>query len=111
VPSLTRSAAAAGKPTDDLVEEALGYAQRAAADLRDLVHGILPASLSRGGLRRGIESLIADLPMPVELDFSAPRLPANNEITTVSDVNRVCDVQRATLCHDHVAIVFDFDLI
>jgi signal transduction histidine kinase len=79
---LARNAAAAGEPTDDLIAEALGSAERASSELRDLVHGILPASLSRGGLRRGIESLIADLPMSVELDFTAPRLPAGTEITT-----------------------------
>jgi signal transduction histidine kinase len=78
---LARIAADAGEQTDDLVEEALGYAERATAELRDLVHGILPASLARAGLRSGIESLIADLPIPVELDFVAPRLPAGTEIT------------------------------
>jgi signal transduction histidine kinase len=78
---LAREAARTGQPTDDLVEEALGYAERATSELRDLVHGILPASLSRRGLRSGIESLIADLPMEVQLDFAAPRLPASTEIT------------------------------
>ena len=78
---LARIAAAADEPTDDLVAEALGYAERATAELRDLVHGILPALLGRAGLRSGIESLIADLPMPVELDFAAPRLPGGAEIT------------------------------
>jgi signal transduction histidine kinase len=78
---LARDAAAWGRPTDDLIEEALGYAERATAELRDLVHGILPASLSRGGLRSGIESLIADLAMSVEFAFAAPRLPTSSEIT------------------------------
>jgi signal transduction histidine kinase len=78
---LARIAADRGEPTDDLVAEALGYAERATAELRDLVHGILPASLGRAGLRSGIESLIADLPLAVELDFAAPRLPAGSEIT------------------------------
>ena len=33
----------------ELVEEALDHVERAAAELRDLAHGILPAALSRGG--------------------------------------------------------------
>jgi signal transduction histidine kinase len=78
---LARDAAETGRPTDELIAEALVHAERATAELRDLVHGILPASLSRGGLRSGIESLIADLSMPVQLDFVAPRLPASTEIT------------------------------
>ena len=41
----------------------------------------LPASLSRGGLRAGIESLIADLPTPVSLELVGPRPPAETETT------------------------------
>ncbi len=78
---LARDAADAGESTAELIDEALRYAERATTELRDLVHGILPASLSRGGLRSGIESLVADLPTPVQLDFDAPRLPAELEIT------------------------------
>ena len=54
-------AAAAGHPAAGLIEEALAHAQRANTELRDLVHGIMPASLTRGGLRAGLESLVADL--------------------------------------------------
>jgi len=78
---LARDVAQTGEPTNELIEEALGYAERATAELRDLVHGILPASLSRGGLRSGIESLIANVPMPVELDYEATPLPTGTEIT------------------------------
>lgn len=78
---LARAAAGSGQPTDELVEEALQNAERATIELRDLVHGILPASLTRGGLRSGVESLIADIPMSVQLHFSAPRLPSRTEIT------------------------------
>ena len=47
----------------------------------DVVHGILPASLSRGGLHAGLESLIADFTLPVELDVDIPRLATDVEIT------------------------------
>jgi signal transduction histidine kinase len=49
--------------------------------VRDVVRGILPAALTRGGLQPGIESLVADLPLPVELRVDVPRLPAGVETT------------------------------
>ena len=64
-----------------LVEDSLLHAERASSELRDLVRGILPASLTRGGLRAGIETLSADLPLRVDLDITAPRLPAGIETT------------------------------
>jgi signal transduction histidine kinase len=78
---LARNALAAGSPVDDLVDEALANAERANDELRDIVHGILPASLTRGGLRPGLESLVADLAFPVEIRVDAPRLPAATETT------------------------------
>ena len=66
------------------MREALQHAERATVELRDLVHGILPASLSRGGLRTGVESLIAGQTASVDLDVSAlaeGRLPAELEVT------------------------------
>jgi signal transduction histidine kinase len=76
--------AARGEDPVELMKEALDNAERATVELRDLVHGILPASLSRGGLRTGIESLVAGLTVPVEVDVSAlpeQRLPADLEVT------------------------------
>jgi signal transduction histidine kinase len=78
---MSLAAAKRGDIPTDLITEALGYAARATSELRDLVHGILPVSLSRGGLRAGLESLIVDLPIPVELDFAAPRCPSEAEVT------------------------------
>jgi signal transduction histidine kinase len=48
--------------------------------LRDLAHGILPASLNRG-LRAGIETLIARVHLPVSLDVTEERLPPALEAT------------------------------
>jgi signal transduction histidine kinase len=78
---IARDAIARGDAAGDLVGEALYHAERANAELRDLVHGILPAALTRGGLRTGLESLIDDLSIPVDLRLTAPRLPAQTEIT------------------------------
>jgi signal transduction histidine kinase len=46
-----------------------------------VVNGILPAALTRGGLSTGIESLISDFPLPIELDATVPRLPPDTETT------------------------------
>jgi signal transduction histidine kinase len=63
------------------VEEALKQAQLATAELRELVSGILPAALTRTGLRGGVESLLADLPLPVDADIDVPRLAVEVETT------------------------------
>jgi signal transduction histidine kinase len=68
-------------PTALLIEEALVHAQRANAELRDLVHGIMPAALTRGGLRAGLESLVADLTLPIDLHVTVPRLHPQLETT------------------------------
>jgi signal transduction histidine kinase len=77
-------AAARGEDTVDLVREALEHAERATVELRDIVHGILPASLARGGLRAGIDSLVAASTTAVDVDTSAlpsGRLPGEVEVT------------------------------
>lgn len=76
--SLARSDLATGA---ERVAEALRNAQKASADLRELVSGILPAALARRGLPGGVESLLADLPLPVEAVIDVPRLPVEVETT------------------------------
>jgi len=64
-----------------LVQEAIGNAEQATAEVRELAHGILPAVLTHGGLRDGIDALGARAPVPVEIDVSVDRLPAPVEAT------------------------------
>jgi signal transduction histidine kinase len=64
-----------------LVQEAIGHAEQATAEVRELAHGILPAVLTRGGLRAGISALGSPTPVPVEIDVSVDRLPAPVEAT------------------------------
>ena len=78
---LARDAITAGDSAGELIEEALTNAERANAELRDVVRGILPAALTRGGLRAGLESLVADLAVPVDLRVTAPRLSTRLETT------------------------------
>ena len=65
----------------DLVQDALDHAQRATDELRELAHGILPAVLTRGGLRAGIDALAARMPLPVSVDVPGTRHPAVVEAT------------------------------
>jgi signal transduction histidine kinase len=65
----------------ELVNEALDHAERANAELRDLAHGILPAILTRGGLRAAIEALASRVPVPVSVDVPTRRLEPGLEAT------------------------------
>lgn len=101
---LARAAALAGQSTNELLEEALSNAERASKELRDIVHGILPASLTRGGLRSGLESLLLDLALPVDLTVSAPRLSPQIETTAyfivaeaITNVVKHAQANRATV--------------
>jgi signal transduction histidine kinase len=64
-----------------LLTEALDHAQQAKAELRELVHGILPSVLIQGGLRAGVDALASRMPVPVENGVSVGRLPAAVEAT------------------------------
>jgi signal transduction histidine kinase len=63
------------------VIQALDNAQRATDELRELAHGILPAVLTRGGLRAGVTALASRAPVPVKTDVSVGPLPAAVEAT------------------------------
>jgi signal transduction histidine kinase len=63
-----------------LVGEALAQAERANAELRELPHGIImPAELTVGGSRGGIEALASRMPVPVDIGVSVDRPPPSIE--------------------------------
>jgi signal transduction histidine kinase len=64
-----------------LVAEALRHAEQANSELRELAHGILPAALTRGGLRAGVDALVSRASLPVSIDVSDERLPPAVEAT------------------------------
>ena len=64
-----------------LLTEALDHAEQATAELRELAHGILPAVLTRGGLRAGVDALASRMQVPVENGVSVGRLPPAVEAT------------------------------
>jgi signal transduction histidine kinase len=66
---------------EELLAEALLHAEQANAELRELAHGILPAALTRGGLRAGVDALVSRVSLPVSVDVPGHRLPAGVEAT------------------------------
>jgi signal transduction histidine kinase/ketosteroid isomerase-like protein len=64
-----------------LLTEALDQAQQTNDELRELAHGILPAALTQGGLRSGVNALASRMPVPIEIDVSVERLPPAIEAT------------------------------
>jgi PAS domain S-box-containing protein len=64
-----------------LVTEALDHACHATDELRELSHGILPRVLTANGLQAGVGALASRAPVPVDVDVSVGRLPAEIEAT------------------------------
>jgi PAS domain S-box-containing protein len=64
---------------ESFLGEALAQAEQSNAELRELAHGILPAVLSRGGLRSAVDAVISRLDLPVKSDVTAERFPAELE--------------------------------
>ncbi len=68
-------------PAVELLDDALAHAEGASGELRELAHGILPSALSRGGLRTGIDALVARVRLPVSVEVTDERLPSALEAT------------------------------
>ena len=97
---LARDRVAGGGDVGELLAEALANAEEANRQLRDVVRGVLPASLTRAGLAAGIGSLISGLPLPVDVVLDVPRLGTAVETTayfTVAEaINNAVKHSRAT---------------
>jgi signal transduction histidine kinase len=77
---LARQALSANdEKTDSLIAEALGHAEQGIEELRELAHGILPAALTNGGLRAGVDTVVARLDLKVDVDVPAERFPSEIE--------------------------------
>jgi signal transduction histidine kinase len=76
-----RAAQDDGESSDALVMEALDQAEQANSELRELAQGILPTILARGGLRAGVDTLVSRVRVPVDVDVTDERLPAEIEAT------------------------------
>jgi PAS domain S-box-containing protein len=74
-----RALAETGGEAKTLVDEALQQAEQGNVELRELAHGILPSVLTRGGLVAGVDTVVSRLELPVDLDITAERFPAEIE--------------------------------
>jgi PAS domain S-box-containing protein len=71
----------ANGPVADLVDEALGNAQRGIDEVRELARGIHPRVLSSGGLGPALKKLAQRTAVPVKVDLQTDaRLPENVEV-------------------------------
>jgi signal transduction histidine kinase len=95
----------AAGPAIELVDEALAQAEDATGALRELAHGILPAALTQGGLRAGIQALVSRTRLPVFADVTADRLPKAVEATAYFIVAEALTnaVKHARATRAHVA--------
>jgi signal transduction histidine kinase len=66
---------------DRLLADAVDELQVAVEELRELARGVHPAILTEDGLAAALESLTSRAPIPVALDVSERRLPAQVEAT------------------------------
>jgi signal transduction histidine kinase len=87
-----------------LLGEALGQAQRANREMRDLVEGILPAGLARWGLVAAVEELVERLRVPVTVDVAPgrfrPEIEANAYFLiaeALTNVAKHSNARRATV--------------
>jgi signal transduction histidine kinase len=87
-----------------LLDEALAQARRANREVRDLVQGILPAGLARGGLVTAVEQLIERLRVPVTVDVAPgrfrPEIEANAYFLiaeALTNVAKHSNARRATV--------------
>ena len=79
---LARRSLAGGDPDAEvLIDEAVEHTEAAVEALRELSHGILPSILTRGGLRAGVQAVVARMPLPVDVDVTAERFPPGVEAT------------------------------
>jgi PAS domain S-box-containing protein len=62
-----------GETARTLFAEALGHAEQANVELRELAQGILPSVLARGGLAASVEELAERLRLPVSIDVTPER--------------------------------------
>ncbi|HEX6713724.1 MAG TPA: GAF domain-containing protein [Thermoleophilaceae bacterium] len=96
-------------PAATLLDDALAHAEGASRELRELAHGILPSALSRGGLRAGVDALVARVDVPISVEVTCERLPAELEATAYFIVAEALTntVKHADAANAQIAAVVD----
>jgi signal transduction histidine kinase len=97
-----------GKSVEALLDEALRNAEQSNAELRELAHGILPAVLTQGGLRAGVETFIERLALPVTTELPvnrfAPEVEASAYFVIAEALTNVVKHSQARAAEVRVAI-------
>src|SRR6188472_741578 len=85
---------------ESLLAKALEYAERSNAELRELAHGLLPASLANGGVGAGVDALIERVDLPVRVDVPderfEPEIEASAYFIVAEALTNVVKHARAT---------------
>ena len=88
-----------GETARTLFDEALGHAEQANIELRDLAQGILPSVLARGGLAASVEELVERLRLPVSIDVTPhrfrPEIEANAYFVVAEALTNLAKHSRA----------------
>jgi GAF domain-containing protein len=92
-----------------LVAEALGHAEQGNDSLRELAHGILPATLTHGGLRAGVDAVVSRADLPVYVDVTSERLEPEIEASAYFIVAEALTnvVKHARATRAEVAVVVE----
>jgi signal transduction histidine kinase len=84
----------------EFVGDALRQAEDGNAELRELAHGLLPSVLTSGGLAAGVDSLVARMDLPVDVDVTttrmSPEIEANAYFIVAEGLTNVVKHARAT---------------
>ena len=88
-----------GETARMLFDEALGHAEQANVELRELAQGILPSVLARGGLAASVEELVERLRLPVTIEVTpdrfAPEIEANAYFVVAEALTNLAKHSRA----------------
>jgi signal transduction histidine kinase len=97
----------------DLVDDAIAHAEDASRELRELSHDILPAALSRGGLRDALDALVSRVRLPVTVEVTNRRLPEPLEVTAYLIIAEALTnaVKHADADSAHVVAVLEGDAL
>jgi signal transduction histidine kinase len=108
-----RALGANGDAGPEVLDEALDHAERANTQLRELVHGVMPTILRRGGLRAGVGTLTSRAPLPVSADVTAERFPAALEATAYFIVAEALTnvLKHAAATNVHIGAAVDGDTL
>jgi signal transduction histidine kinase len=97
----------------ELFDDAIAHAENASRELHELSQGILPAALSRGGLRDALDSLVSRVRLPVTVEVTNRRLPEPLEVTAYLIIAEALTntVKHADANSAHVVAVLEGDAL